>query len=86
MEHKEPIYINPITGRLIKKNNKKYNELKSRRFKLKKSPCLYNKTSAKKCLESIIKHYPNLPIPSKTLPNTVCFPSNQGVAIWVIKN
>lgn len=67
----DKIYINPITGRLIKKNSKKYNELKSRHFKLKKSPCLYNETSAKKCLEKIFKYYPKLPIPSKTLNNNI---------------
>lgn len=64
-------YINPITDRLIKKDNKTYRDLKSRHFKLKKSPCLYNEKSAKKCLEKIIKHYPKLPIPSKTLPNDI---------------
>lgn len=64
-------YINPITDRLIKKDSKTYRELKSRHFKLKKSPCLYNKKSAKKCLEKIIKHYPKLPMPSKTLPNDI---------------
>lgn len=67
----DTFYINPETGRLVKKNNKTYRDLKRRHFKLKKSPCLYNEKSAKKCLEKIIKHYPSLPIPSKTLPNNI---------------
>lgn len=75
----ETFYINPITERTIKKNSKTYSDLKSRHFKLKKSPCLFNEKAAKKCLKKINKYYPNLPVPlpSKTLFNDITVIRNE---------
>ena len=48
-------YISPITGRLIRSNAKTYENLKQRRFKVDKEPCLYNVRSAHKCLNKLKK-------------------------------
>lgn len=85
MEQKH-IYINPITGRNIHENNKTYRELKKSHYKLKKSPCLYNEKAAKKCLEKIMKHYPKLPILSKTLLNNITVIRNKNGLIHGVVN
>jgi hypothetical protein len=86
MEDKKHIYINPITGRDIHENNKTYRQLKNRHFKLKKSPCLYNEKAAKKCLEKIMKHYPKLPILSKTLLNDITVIRNKNGLVHGVVN
>lgn len=74
-------YINPKTGRTIKKDGKKYKELVFGRYHLKKDPCLYNEFAAKKCLRRIMNHFPMLPIPSKTLPNNITVIRNKQAEI-----
>jgi hypothetical protein len=65
-ESKPRFYINPITGRLIKSNGKIYKNIKHRRFLIEKDKCLYNMTSAKHCLERILRLYPNIVHPPST--------------------
>jgi hypothetical protein len=62
-------YINPITGRLIKSNGKIYKNLKHRRFSIDKDKCLYNITTAKHCLERVLKLYPNIVHPPSSFIN-----------------
>ena len=64
-------YINPKTGRTIKQSGKTFKKLKSGHFKLDKDPCLYNESSAKRCLKKMMHHYPDLSLPSNTIPNNV---------------
>jgi hypothetical protein len=53
MRHsKSHYYINPISGRVIKSTGKLYKELKKKRFKTDKDACLYNITSAKRCINT----------------------------------
>ena len=63
--HRKPhFYINPLTGRLIKSDSDTFKSLKKRRFKIDKHNCLYNISSAKKCLDSILKKYNGRVYPS----------------------
>lgn len=64
-------YINPKTGRTIKQSGKTFKKLKSGHFKLDKDPCLYNESSAKRCLKKMMHYYPDLSLPSNTIPNNV---------------
>ena len=63
--HNKPhFYINPLTGRLIKSDTNIFKELKRRRFKIDKDECLYNITSAKRCLKKILNKYKDKIYPS----------------------
>lgn len=57
-------FINPISGRLIRSNAKTYKSLKRHRYKIEKHPCLYNITSAHKCLNRILRLYQDIIYPS----------------------
>ena len=57
-------YISPVSGRLIKSNAKTYDDLKRRRFNIDKEPCLYNVRSAHKCLNKLLRLYPDIVHPS----------------------
>jgi hypothetical protein len=56
-QKKTNYYLSPVSGRVIKSNSKLYKELLKKRFIIDNHPCLYNITSAKKCLTSILKRY-----------------------------
>ena len=72
--HKKPhFYINPLTGRLIRSDTTLFKELKRRRFRIDKDECLYNITSAKRCLKKILKKYKDKIYPSSNftdIPST----------------
>lgn len=56
-------YLNPETGRVIKSNSKKFQELMSRRgYKNKpiKHSCLFNIKSAERCLNRLLTKYPGI--------------------------
>jgi hypothetical protein len=70
INHRIPHYfINPITGRIIKSNSKTFEKLKKRRFIIQKDACLYDISSAKKCLSSIMYRYNGLVYPSSNFMN-----------------
>ena len=64
-------YINPKTGRTIKKDGKIFNELSSKRYKIDKDPCFYNESSAKRCLGRLMHYYPDLHLPDINVHNNV---------------
>lgn len=66
-------YINPVSGRVIKSSGKMFKNLKSKRYKLKQDACLYDITSARRCLDSILSKYGGRVYPSSTfidIPST----------------
>jgi hypothetical protein len=62
-------YISPISGRLIRSDAKTYENLKQRRFNIDKDPCLYNVKSAHKCLNKLLRLYPDIIHPSSNFIN-----------------
>lgn len=54
------IFINPITDRFIQSTGKTFKDFKKLKNKLYGDRCLYNITSAKQCLKSIFRLYPNI--------------------------
>lgn len=75
-------FINPKSGRAIKKGSKTYNKLKNKL--LKKEPCLYDKRSAFKCFKRILKYYPDLNLPTKFLPNKVTVIKNNNKVVGLV--
>jgi hypothetical protein len=69
-------FINPETGRTIKKNGRTFNELQEKKIKLEKDYCLYDLTSAKKCLKQLSHYYPELNIPSNNIPDVAVIKQN----------
>ena len=67
MSNTPRFYLNPITGRLIKSTASTFKDLKKRRFRIDKDSCFYNTASAKKCMERLLRLYPNLFYPSSNL-------------------
>lgn len=74
-------FINPKSGRAIKKGSKTYNKLKN---KLEKEPCLYDKRSAFKCFKRILKYYPDLNLPTNFLPNKVTVIKNDNKVVGLV--
>jgi hypothetical protein len=68
-------YINPLTDRVIKSTGKTYQKLKQRRFKLHPDHCLYNNTTARRCMLSLLRKYPNIYLSSSytNIPATYSF-------------
>lgn len=71
MKKNNTYFINPLTNRTIKSTGKKFNELYNRRFILYGDHCLYNEISAKKCLNTIFRLYPNIYTPSNLNNNQI---------------
>jgi hypothetical protein len=86
-------YINPLTDRVINSSGKIYQKLKQRRFKLEPDHCLYNNTTARRCMLSLLKRYPNIYLSSSytSIPATYTFNSNaypklQNLRAFIEKN
>ena len=88
MKHNKPhYYLNPLSSKVISSSGRIYKTLKKRGFKLQPDKCLYNISSAKKCLNSILNKYNGLVHPSSNfidIPSTYPSPINNSIAF--IKN
>ena len=85
--HKKPhYYINPISGRVIKSSSKMFKELEKKKLYLYKDTCLYDISSAKKCLSSIILRYKGLVHPSSNFMNIPSTYNKKYKAKGFIKN
>lgn len=77
-------YINPKTGRTIKQSGRTFKKLKGKHFKLEKDPCLYNESSAKRCLKKMMHYYPDLSLPSNTISNNVTVIKNKSGKVHAV--
>ena len=69
-------YINPLTDRVIKSTGKIYQKLKQRRFKLEPDHCLYNNTTARRCMLKLLRRYPNVYLSSSYTDIPATYKSN----------
>jgi hypothetical protein len=78
-------YINQKTKRMIKSPGKTFSKLKNKNV-LKKDPCLYNITSAKKCFYKLLKFYPKVVYPSSNfvdIPKTYKMNTIKGLRAFI---
>ncbi len=63
-------YINPLTNRTIKSSGKVYKSLKEKNYHLQKDKCLYNSKYAEKCMNRLVKKYPEFKNQVSPIPPT----------------
>lgn len=66
---KARFYISPFSGRAIKSSGKLFTQLKKDGYIIDKHRCFYNVKSAERCLNRLMKLYPDIAYPPSNLIN-----------------